>query len=200
VATIGEYLENMVVTKTSPDERIHARVSNDLNVEIWFEPGAYQWYDESTLSHQLARLAVTTWVEYHRGRSEAYRQSQGLSYEELADAERPTDDPHRRRYEEELNQIEGEGVSAAGTVRVRTRGMMQWTVEIQPGTVGRLSEEAFLAELHSAMKSLLADREVKIISLKSEYFDIGIPRRWRDLMTELKAINRSRRAAERSGG
>jgi hypothetical protein len=162
-------------------------------IEITFAPGAFDRYDEEHLSHQLGRLGVTTWVAYHRARSEAYRLSQGLSSDELAAAERPTDDPHRRRYEEDLNNIEGEGVSAGGAVRIRTWGLMQWSVDIQPGSIGRLGEAAFVGELHSAMQSLLNDREMKIITLKSEYFDIGIPRQWRDLMTELRARNRHRR-------
>ncbi|MFC6014655.1 hypothetical protein ACFP2T_00390 [Plantactinospora solaniradicis] len=193
MASIGEHLDNMVVTVASPDQRIQARVSNYHDIEITFAPGAFDRYDEEHLSHQLGRLGVTTWVAYHRARSEAYRLSQGLSSDELAAAERPTDDPHRRRYEEELNNIEGEGVSPGGAVRIRTWGLMQWNVDVQPGSIQRLGEAAFLGELHSAMKSLLSDREMKIITLKSEYFDIGIPRQWRDLMTELRARNRHRR-------
>lgn len=193
MTSIGEYLDRMVVTGHSPDERIHARVSNYRHVEVWFDPGAYERYDEETLSHQLARLGVTTWVAYHRARSEAYRMSQGLTRDELAAAERPSADPHRRRYEEELNAVEGEGVSAGGSVRIRTRGMLQWTVDIEPGTLRRLDETAFRAELHSAMTSLIRDRDIKIIELKSDYFDLGIPRRWRELLNELRAINRQRR-------
>jgi len=78
-------------------------------------------------------------------------------------------------------------------VRIRTWGLMQWSVDVQPGSIHRLGETAFLGELHSAMKALINDREIKIITLKSEYFDIGIPRSWRDLMTELRARNRHRR-------
>jgi hypothetical protein len=191
--SIGEYFDKMTVTVTSPDQRIQARISNYHDVEITFAPGAFERYDEEHLSHQLGRLGITTWVAYHRARSEAYRLSQGLSSDELAAAERPTDDPHRRRYEEELNAIEGEGVSPGGAVRIRTFGLMQWNVDVQPGSLQRLGEAAFLGELHSAMTSLLNDREMKIITLKSEHFDIGIPRRWRDVMTELRARNRHRR-------
>jgi len=193
MASIGEHLDNMVVTVTSPDQRIRARVSNYHDVEISFDRGAFDRYDEEQLAHQLGRLGLTTWVAYHRARSEAYRVSQNLSSDELADAERPTDDPTLLRYEEELNDIEAEGVSTGGAVRVRTRGLMRWDVDIRPGSIGRLGEAAFVTELHSAMKALLSDREVKIIGLKSDYFDIGIPRRWRELMTELRAQNRRRR-------
>ncbi len=190
--SIGDYLDRMVVSAASPDQNIRARVLNYTEVEVGFRPGAFDSYNEERLSYQLARLGVITWVAYHRGRAEAYKRSLSLSSEELAEAERPSDDPHRRRYAEALNNIEGEGVSAGRVLRIRTKGMMQWTVDIEPGSIARLGEERFLSEIHSAFKALLSDREMKIIVLKSEYFDLGLPRKWLDLMKELQAINRRR--------
>jgi hypothetical protein len=190
MASVREHLQNVAVTSASPDRCIHARVSNYRDVEVWFDPGAYRWYDESALGHQLARLGATTWVAYHRARSEAYRLARGLSRDELAAAERPSEDPRRRRYEQQLNEVEGEGVSAGGVVRVRTRGLTWWSVQIQPGTLHRAGEAAFLREVHSAVAALQADREAKIIMLKSDYFDVGIPHRWRELMDQLRATNR----------
>lgn len=188
--SITDYLDRMTVTETSPDGQIFSTVTNYTEVRISFRPGSYDRYDEGELSYQLGRLGGKTWVAYHRERSEAYRLSQGFSRDELAAAERPSDDPHQRRYEEELNRIQGEGRSTGGAIAIHTVGMTQWLVEIAPGAVSQLGEEAFLAELHSAIRSLLEDRQRKIIVLKSDYFDIGIPRRWRELMTELRAINR----------
>jgi hypothetical protein len=65
--------------------------------------------------------------------------------------------------------------------------MTGWNVHIEPGAIRRLGERSFLAELHAAVTSLIEDRERKIILLKSIYFDIGIPRRWKDLVAELRA-------------
>lgn len=135
MASIGDYLDKMVVSVTSPDRNIRARVTNAKDVEVEFAPRAFERYDEERLSHQLARLGVSAWVGYHRGRSEAYRKSLNLSSDELAAAEKPSDDPHRRRYEEALNAIEAEGLSTRGMLRVRTRGMMQWKVDIAPGAI-----------------------------------------------------------------
>jgi hypothetical protein len=193
MASIGDYLDRMVIAVTSPDGNIRARVSNYTEVEVELDPRAFERYDEERLGHQLARLGGTTWVAYHRGRSEAYKRSLELSAAELAEAEKPSEDPRRRAYEEELNNIEGEGVSTGRMVRIRTRGMTQWSVDIAPGTIRRLGRERFLAELQSAIKALLSDREMKIIVLKSQYFDLGIPRKWLDVMAELQAINRRRR-------
>jgi len=183
----------MVVSASSPDRNISARVSNYTEAKVTFQPGTFQRYDERQLSYQLARLGVLTWIAYQRARSAAYRNSRGISSAELAEAERPSNDPHRRRYEEELGKVEGEGSSVSGVLRIRTAGMMQWHVDIEPGTVRRLGEQQFLAELHSAFNALLNDREMKIILLKSEYFDLGLPRKWRDLTKRLTAATRSRR-------
>jgi hypothetical protein len=182
----------MVVLVSSPDRSIEARVENYTDVRISFRPGVFDRYDESELAYQLGRLGVTTWVAYHRERTEAYRASQGLSAEELADAERPSDDPRRQRYEEELNAIEGEGVSAGRLVRIRTTGMMRWNVDIEPGALRHLGEQGFLGELHSAIRALIQDREAKIILLKAEHFDLGLPRKWRDLTAELRAARAER--------
>ena len=76
------------------------------------------------------------------------------------------------------------------TLRVRTVGMMQWDVEIREGTLDRYPVDIFTDEIHSAFGALMADRQNKIIMVKADHFDIGIPRRWLDLMNEARAINR----------
>ncbi|MBN1173293.1 MAG: hypothetical protein JXA67_14055 [Micromonosporaceae bacterium] len=190
---IGEYLDNMVVTTTSQDRNIRARISNYTDVEVRFRPGTFDRYDERRLGEQLSRLGLTSWVAYHRGRSQAYQKALGLSDEELAEAERPTTDPHRRRYEEELNEVEGVGVSASGVVQVRTKGMMRWQVTIKPGAIAKLTEQQFLAEAHAAITALFSDREMKIILLKAKYFDLGIPRAWLDRARQFQAETRHRR-------
>jgi hypothetical protein len=53
-------------------------------------------------------------------------------------------------------------------------------------------EQGFVAEIQSAYESLLHDRELKIITLKSDHFDLGIPKRWRELMNDAREINRRR--------
>ncbi|GLZ77897.1 hypothetical protein Afil01_27040 [Actinorhabdospora filicis] len=169
-------------------------VHDYTKVDVTFRPGTFAGYDEARLARQLARLGLTTWVAYHRGRSQAYQKSKGLTDAELAEAERPTTDPKRRAYERELNAIEGLGVSPGRAVRIRARGLMEWTVDVLPGSVAK-GEEAFLAELHGAIVALLADRRNKIIVLKSKYFDLGIPRKWLEVMAELQARAAARKWA-----
>jgi hypothetical protein len=50
-------------------------------------------------------------------------------------------------------------------------------------------EHGFVGEIRSAFEALKQDRELKIIMLKADHFDLGVPRRWRDLMAEAREIN-----------
>jgi hypothetical protein len=45
--------------------------------------------------------------------------------------------------------------------------------------------------------ALVRDRDIKIIAVKADYFDIGIPRRWRELWTQLRATGASTTAGAR---
>jgi hypothetical protein len=190
---IGEYLDRMIVTTTSQDRNIQTRISNYTDVEIRFRPGSFDRYTEQRLGEQLSRLGLTSWVAYQRGRSQAYQKALNLSDEELAAAERPSSDPRRRQYEQELNEIKGEGVSATGAVRISTVGMMRWRVDIKPGAIGRLGEQRFVADLHSAVVSLLNNRESKIILLKASYFNLGIPREWLERAQRFQQMAKRRR-------
>jgi len=183
----------MVVTTTSQDRNIQARVSNYTDVEVRFRPGSFDRYTEQRLGEQLSRLGLTSWVAYHRGRSQAYQKALNLSDEELAASERPSTDPRRRQYEQELNRVEGEGVSATGAVRINTLGMMQWRVDIKPGSIARLGEQRFVTDLHSAVVSLLNNRESKITLLKANYFDLGIPREWLERAQQFQQKAKRRR-------
>lgn len=191
-ASITDYLDTMVVTVTSPDGNIRARVHDYTEVDVEIRPGSFGKYDEDGLAAQLTRLGLTTWVAYHRGRTAAYQKTEGLTDAELAEAERPSEDPQRRAYEKELNAIEGLGVSPGRTITIRTKGMMSWKVEVLPGTIAK-GERAFLAEIHGAIVDLLADRRHQIIALKSRYFDLGIPRKWVELLHDLQARAAGRR-------
>jgi hypothetical protein len=193
VVDYGELLDRMVITVTSPDGNIRATINNAVHVDVEFLPGAFPRYDEYRLGQQLARLGVNTFIGFKRGRTEAYRRSYGLSAEEAERAGQPSTDPRRLRYEEELDRLRGEGRSTGGVIHVSTIGMLRWAVEIRPGSIHRLGEERFLAEIHSALDSLLTDRQVKIIMLKAEHFDLGIPKPLLEQMRRIQAMKQRSR-------
>lgn len=190
MASTDDYFRNAVIRASSPNEMIHAQITGSTDLEIWFEPRTFDRFDEADLAHQLARLAQTLWVAHQRERDAAYRTATGLSTDEAITARSiADDDPQRSAYNEALNQVEGEGVSADGSIRIRTRGMLSWTFDVAPEAPRRLGEDAFVSQVRSAYRSLLADRELKISVLKADHFDMGIPRAWREKMAELRAIN-----------
>ncbi|PZG15200.1 hypothetical protein C1I95_20080 [Micromonospora craterilacus] len=175
-----------VATALSPDRNVKARVSTDGQVEITFQPGTFETYNENQLSYQLSRLGMVTWVSVQRARTEAYRVAQGMTQQEVVQTEQAAPlDPRREKYSEDLARVEGEGVSTSGAVRIRTTGMAGWSVDLESGCLRRLGEGGFLAEAQSAVRALLADRDQKIVLIKAKYFDLGIPRRWRELTSQL---------------
>jgi hypothetical protein len=185
---IGELLQAMTVTATSPDQKIHARVFDYTRIQVGFQPWAFDRYDEAEMGFQLGRLGITAWVAWSRERTELYRRSLGLTVAEAEQAQTMVYD-RRRVYETVLNAIAGEGVSAGEVLRIRTVGMMQWQVDVEPGGLRRYGEHGFVGEIHSAFEALIRDRELKIITLKADHFDLGTPRRWPNLMNEARAIN-----------
>lgn len=187
--SIGELLQAMTVTVESPDGNIWANIHDYTQLRVGFHPWTFERYDEPSLAYQLSRLGVLTWAAWSRERTELHRRSLNLSTEE-AQHLRSADDPHRRRYEADLNAVEADAVSTRGTLRVHTVGMMQWHVDIDPGALSRLGEHLFLDEIRSAFDALMRDRQTKIIVLKGDYFDLGVPRRWLELLHEARAANR----------
>ncbi|MEO3926072.1 hypothetical protein ABGB07_19710 [Micromonosporaceae bacterium B7E4] len=58
--------------------------------------------------------------------------------------------------------------------------------------MARLSEGAFASQLTAAVNGMLADREKKIAALKAEFPDLGVPRRWTELLDQLRSQSRAR--------
>jgi len=183
----------MFATATSPDRRIRATIDRATQVEVTFADGAYRRYDEDTLGHQLERLGTLARVAYDRAASEEHRRSLGLASDEYADHQRSPQEERRQRYEADLAAVEAGGVSPGGWLKVVSRGLLHWQVLIEPGTLRRVNEDGFLSELHSALRTAFAERELEITIIKARYYDLGIPRAWRDLLVDPERAAPSRR-------
>jgi hypothetical protein len=175
----------VLASAASPDGNIHVRIGRPEDIEVTFSRGAYRRYDEGTLARQLGRLAALGWVAYDRARTEEHRRALGRGTEEFAEDMRYPKDERRQRYDADLAAVEAQGGSPSGLVRVRAKGMLQWRVAIEPGALRRLAEDGFLRELNAAVHALFTDREVQITVIKSRYYDLGIPRKWRELLNDL---------------
>jgi hypothetical protein len=183
--------ELAMATAASPDGNIVARVEGPDDIEVRFRPGAFDRYGEEELAHQIERLAQLCWVAFDRERTEKYRQALRLSNEEVAQAEAFPPDERRRHYDEDLNAVRASGTAPSGLLRIQSEALLRWRVQLAPGALRQLNEEQFVAELHAAVRSLFADRMVQITVIKSRYYDLGIPRAWRDMLNNLAEANRA---------
>ncbi|GIE36958.1 hypothetical protein Ait01nite_100030 [Actinoplanes italicus] len=179
-ADFGEQLRAMSARGTSPDGQIRALISGDLSLRITFSRGTFEWYDERGLSRQLAGLGTNTWVAWERERRDIYRRSQSLTTEEAAQERRTAGDSRQERFASGLRELECEAGSPSAVLHIRTTGMINWQVEIEPGALRQFREQDFIGEMTGAFANLMRDRERKLILLKAEHFDLGIPRSWRD--------------------
>lgn len=182
---------------SSPDDGIWVDFTDLNDLGFGFRGDAYANYDESTLAYQLGQAGKLAWVAHRRARQEEHRTALGLTPSEAdaARATRPAGDGRRERYTARLNELVAEGTCPDGAIVIRTTGMAGWQVDIAPDTLRRLGEAAFVARTMTALRAMMADRETKIASLKAELFDMGVPRRWAEMLDRLRAENRARAAA-----
>lgn len=61
-----------------------------------------------------------------------------------------------------VGALRARGESADGRVQVETRGMREWTVRIQPGTLRTLDEAEFAAAVREAAAGLIVDQREQI--------------------------------------
>jgi hypothetical protein len=69
---LGDHLDKTVVIAASPDQRITARIADrGRDVRVSFKPGAYDWYGENALAHQLGQLGKLGFTALRRDTREA---------------------------------------------------------------------------------------------------------------------------------
>lgn len=169
---LAERLGTMVVTATSPDGQVSARVRGSAAaVEVTFSPGAYPRYREDGLARRLEQLATLTFTRYRRTEQEIVA---------AVFAEPLTDDgtdfgPQRHRYIKALAHVVATGESDDGQLRVTARGLVAWEVTIAPGALRRRSEQEFLDALSTAVRRLLADYNAQVFAVQDEIYDLGYP-------------------------
>jgi hypothetical protein len=121
---------------------------------------------------------------------ETDRQSRGLTNQEYAESQRPSDDPNRRAYAAALQTLSAAGTAADGDIRIRTEGLRRWKVEIRNGTLHRFDEDEFRTELHAALRQLLTTYQSRVFLLKSKHFDLGGSSEFRKLIERLQRASR----------
>jgi hypothetical protein len=179
-ADLGDLLRGMIATGKSPDDQIRATITGDMTLEIVFQRNTYDWYDERGLSRQLAGLGANTWVAWERERREILRRAQSMTAEEAEQDRRNPGDARHVRYRDELRTLQCQGSSPSGILHIWTTGMIEWRADIEPAGLQRFREREFIGESTAAFADLMRDRERRLILLKAEHFDLGIPRAWQE--------------------
>ncbi|GIG91240.1 hypothetical protein [Plantactinospora endophytica] len=161
---LGERIDMMVVTASTPDRSISAELFDRDQVVLRFEPGYYRRVDEHALENQLAALARILWA--HRMR-EYYAILSDLADTQITGEPMPRNEA-QVEFLERRDDITARGVSGDGRISISVTGMQQWKVHIQEGTLHRLPESGFTQAVREAVKQLLDDQMRQITVLKLE--------------------------------
>lgn len=169
---MGEFADQMgrlVVNTVSPDQNIRCVLQNsDKRVVSSFAGDSYDSYRVEDLEHQLAAMVRLTFIGRESGRRAAFSKATGKNYEERDLVEQP--DARWRRYIEERDNCEYEGLSAGESVCMVTQGLRDWDVRIQEESLDQLSEPEFNREFQSAASDLFADYRQITKELESKHF------------------------------
>lgn len=180
------------LSASSPDGSIWADTTDGTDLRVTFSYATYGRYTDEGLAHQLGRLGQSMWVAFQRSQKEIHERRSASFRVAVRAPARPDQTPAQAAYARALDEVAAVGRSPDGSITVRTTGALRWAVDLADGTVARLAEGAFVGQLTAAVQAMLADRERRIAALKAEFLDLGVPRRWTDLLDQLRSQNRAR--------
>nr|WP_296067835.1 hypothetical protein [uncultured Actinoplanes sp.] len=169
---LAERLSLLSVEARSPDGGLTATARGHGDVRVSFAHDAYRGYRPPALARQLEALATLLWARYRRRYREIVQ-----DWARRDPGDEPEPDDADREFQRRLERMHVAGRSALGRVTVRSRALVSWQVEIEPGAA--LTEREFLAELDSAVAALLADHRARLTLLTDAVYDIGLPRAMR---------------------
>lgn len=165
----AEAMRQMHVRVTSPDGQIFGIMDGPAGGEISFAEGTYRHYTERSLERQFSALAKLLVVARRRAQREALEAATGMT---AADEDpKKADDPRRRRYLEQLAELNSEGMSPRACVYLSSTGMRDFNVVIKDGTLQRLEEAELVEELRGANAALLLDQRRNAAALHKDIYE-----------------------------
>lgn len=172
VGELSDRLAGAVAEAVSPDGQICASVTGAGDaVEVTMRrPGAYERYSDGGIAHQLSQLATLTAARHLRAEREIVADAFG---ESMLAGDGVDLDPELRAYRRAVTQLVAWADSDDAQIRLSTRGMVSWQVSLAPGTVRRLAEDEFLAQLHGAVGALFAQWRRKVMVVRDDLYDLG---------------------------
>jgi hypothetical protein len=156
VGELADRLGALRVRAQLPDGSLAAELTGRGEVRLTVRD--YARLTEPELSRRIAQLARLLWArrmgEYFRIRSEVTGQR--------VTRESPALGRRDQEFEAARDDLVVRGRSADGRVEVQTRGMREWTVRIQPGTLRALTETQFAVGVGEAAAGLIADQRERL--------------------------------------
>ncbi len=160
MGTLAGQLAELRVVATVPGSGLRGELTGRSQLHVELPEDAYASADERILSAHLATLARLLWVAWIRETEAVIRAADG--------APEPVEESNRAgaQFAQALGGLVATGQSADGRVRVRTLGMRQWHVEIEPGSLRELAESQFTRGVAQAAAALVADQDRLVARLR----------------------------------
>ncbi|MFD0558407.1 hypothetical protein FB566_3709 [Stackebrandtia endophytica] len=150
----------------SPDGQIRATVIGGTLKGLTLAPGAYRGYGDAELGNQLVQVARLVWVARERSRKQAMRAVVGDPRAEVAERTPKSSAERRLRERRDSERVE----VSSRHMKIGIIGGTKWAIHIEPGTVKKLSEEAFLTELVQLVKQAMGAWRSTMSRLRRECF------------------------------
>ena len=163
---MADRLDAMRVRAATPDGAIEAELTGRSDVRFWFRPGFYERCTERDLERRLAGVASVLWAR----RMRAYYAALSEAYEQPITGEDPPGGPRDLHYREMRDELVARGRSADGRIAASVRGMRDWDIRIQDGTLRALDEHAFLTAAGVVAGELIRDQFTQIARLKNTVY------------------------------
>ncbi|ADD41832.1 hypothetical protein [Stackebrandtia nassauensis] len=166
---MADRLASMVVKATSPDGQIEGELRDRDAVSVAFRGDTYRHYTEYSLGTQLSRLALRMWTGYQRGYDEAVAEATGRPVSRSQE----TWDANRRRFRQEQAATTVTGMSTDGWIYIQNTGMTSWHVVIRQGTLSKLDEDQFVAELMDAYNTMITEYRFATADLRAKHYGVS---------------------------
>lgn len=166
----GSGVDDLVTTVSTPNEKFWAEVRGERSVRVWFAPGVYETTSTSEMERGLTTLARLLWAAGRKDHLAYLTRTTG----QLVTGRQVVEDADDAAYYDRLERLAAEGVSHDGSVRVTAVGQQHHAVTVEPGTLSRLSEEAFAAACGQAAEALIEDTERQAAQARWEVY-MGTP-------------------------
>jgi hypothetical protein len=168
---MNSYAERVADLRTHaklPGGELSAELRGDGGLLLEWAPGYYYRADDREVAAKLESLARLLSAARMR-RAAAFIRAEGG---EIITGEHSSD-PLDKEYFRRLTELLAEGFGCGRRIHLRTLGMRDWTVRIEPGTVQSLQEYQFTSGVAEAARCLWRDQLNQVGRLKEEVYGSG---------------------------